>query len=111
MAWLNRMPIMTKHKHRSTSRGWLQFSITALLVATTICAILLAWWRDRTQLLRRLEVQIEQVVIERNMAIEAREMAEKSEQMARRRAAETQAALRAATSEQQSSQQVGKDGL
>ena len=100
---------MTNHKDQSMRQGWLQFSITALLVVTTICAILFAWWRDRTQLLRRLEVQVERAAIERDMAIEARETAQQSERMARQRAEETQAALRAATSQQPSIQEVGED--
>jgi len=102
--------MMTNSKENPTSRRWLQFSVTALLVVTTICAILFAWWRDRTQLLRQLEVEVERATLQRELAERATVMARRSEQMAHQRAAESLAALRAATSQSGSSQESGDDG-
>ena len=81
---------MADETAKPKKRGWLQFSITALLVVTTICAILFAWWRDRTQLLRRLEVETlraqemaERAAMERDRALLSRDMARATEEAAR----------------------------
>lgn len=66
---------MTTNHNKPRPRRWLQFSLTALLIVTTICAILFAWWRDRTQLKHTLQQEMERAVMHRQMARQAEAMA------------------------------------
>ena len=106
---------MTGNKDNPKPRRWLQFSITALLVVTTICAILFAWWRDRTQLRQRIELEVRRETIEYQLKVQdemlealAEENARFREEIARQRAErDAQAALKAATSQATSRHEAG----
>ena len=76
---------MQEEQPRKTG-GSLQFSIAALLILTTVLAVLFAWWRDRSQLLQRLET-------ERRRALKAEQLVQ---QLANQAAMERDAATRAA---------------
>ena len=97
---------MISDKDKPQPRRLLQFSITALLVLTTICAILFAWWRDRTQLQQQLEMQLRQAEVERARALESAAEARMAEQMAQRAREEAHAALRRVTSQPTSGQET-----
>jgi len=100
---------MTPNKDQPKRRRRMRFNITALLVVTMICAILFAWWRDRTQLQQRLEVELGRAAMEREMAISQRTIARMTQQMARLRVEAAQAALRNATSRSTSDHEAGKN--
>ena len=100
---------MTKVQDKPKARHWRQFSLTTLLVVTTICAILFAWWRDRTELQQQLKMELRRAAMERDRAIEAHVIARKSEEMARLRVENARAALLEATSQARLSQEAGVD--
>ena len=47
-------PMTTQHEKAKRWRPW-RFSIMSLLIATAFCAVMVAWWRDRTLLLQEID--------------------------------------------------------